>query len=51
MIRHNAAKLELIPGMKVVYLVFNVVLLKGYHGQHPFPNPILVDDNAEYEVE
>ena len=49
MVRRNAAKLELPPGMKV-YPVFNVALLNRYHGQHLLPNPILVDGNAEYEV-
>ena len=46
----NAAKLELPPGMKV-HPVFNVALLKSYHSQCLIPNPISVDDDAEYEVE
>ena len=50
MIRCNAAKLELLPGMKV-HPVFNMALLKKHHGQHLIPNPISVEDNAEYEVE
>ena len=50
MIGHNAAKLELPLGMKV-YPVFNVALLKRYHSKRFLPNPILVDNNAEYEVE
>ena len=50
MVRRNAAKLELPPGMKV-NPIFNVALLKRYHGQRLLPNPILVDDDAEYEVE
>ena len=50
MVRCNAAKLELPPGMKV-HPVFNVALLKRYHGQHLLPNLILVDGNAEYKVE
>ena len=50
MVRRNGAKLELPPGMKV-HPVFNVALLKRYHGQCFLPNPILVDGNAEYEVE
>ena len=50
MVRWNAAKLELPAGMKV-HPVFNVVLLKRYHGQRLLPNPILVDGNAEYKVE
>ena len=49
MVRHNAAKLELPPGMKV-HPIFNVALLKRYHGQCLIPNPILVDDDAKYEV-
>ena len=50
MIGHNAAKLELPPGIKV-HPVFNVALLKRYHGQHILPNPISVDKDAENEVE
>ena len=50
MVGRNAAKLELPPGIKV-HPVFNVALLKRYHGQRLIPNPISVDDNAEYEVE
>ena len=50
MVGRNAAKLELPPGMKV-HPIFNVALLKRYHSQCLIPNPILVDDNAEYEVE
>ena len=50
MIRCNAAKLELPPSMKV-YPIFNVALLKKYHGQYLIPNPILVDDDAEYEID
>ena len=50
MVGRNAAKLELLPGMKV-YPVFNVVLLKRYHGQRLLPNAISVDGDAEYEVE
>ena len=50
MIGCNVAKLELPPGIGV-HPVFNVVLLKRYHGQRLFPNPILVDDDAEYEIE
>ena len=50
MVGHNAAKLELPPGIKV-HPVFNAVLLKRYHGQCLLPNPILVDSNAEYKVE
>ena len=49
MVGCNAAKLELPPGMKV-HPVFNVALLKRYHGQCFIPNTILVDENAEYEV-
>ena len=50
MIGHNAAKLELPPGKKV-YPVFNVELLKRYHSQYLIPNLVLVEDNAEYEIE
>ena len=50
MIICNAAKSELPLGIKV-HLVFNVALLKRYHGQRLLPNLISVDDNAEYEVE
>ena len=50
MVGHNAAKLELPLGMKV-HPVFNVALLKRYHGQCLIPNPILVEDDVEYEVE
>ena len=50
MVGRNAAKLELPPGMKV-HPIFNVALLKRYHFQRLIPNPILVDDNAKYEVE
>ena len=50
MVGCNAAKLELPPGMKV-HPVFNIALLKRYHGQRLIPNPILVDDDAEHEVE
>ena len=46
MIRCNAAKIELPPGMKV-YSMVNVALLKKYHGQHLIPSPISVDDDAE----
>ena len=49
MVRRNAAKLELPLGMKV-HPIFNVALLKRYHGQCLILNPILVDDNAKYEV-
>ena len=31
--------------------VFNMALLNRYHSKCLFPNPILVDDNAEYKVE
>ena len=50
MVRRNAAKLELPPGMKV-HPVFNVALLKRYHRQCLLPNPISVDGDAECEVE
>ena len=50
MVGRNAAKLELPLGMKV-HPIFNVALLKRYHGEHLLPNPISVDSNAEYEVE
>ena len=50
MVRRNAAKLELQPGMKV-YPVFNIALLKRYYGQCLLLNPISVDGDAEYEVE
>ena len=50
MVGHNAAKLELPPGMKV-HPVFNIALLKRYHGQRLLPNLILVDGNTEYKVE
>ena len=50
MVGHNAAKLELPPGMKV-HPVFNIALLKRYHRPHLLPNPILVDGNAEYKEE
>ena len=50
MIRHNAAKLELTLGMKV-HLVFNMALLTRYHSQCLILNLILVEDDAEYEVE
>ena len=45
----NAAKLELPPGMKV-HPIFNIALLKRYHSQSLIPNPISVDDDAEYKV-
>ena len=50
MIGHNAAKIDLTPEMKV-NPAFNVALLKRYHGQCLIPKLILVEDNAEYEVE
>ena len=50
MVKHNATKLELPPGMKI-HPVFNVALLKRYHRQSLLPNPILVDGDAEYKVE
>ena len=50
MIGYNAAKLELPPVMNV-YPVFNVAILKKYHGKHLLLNVIMVDDNAEYKVE
>ena len=46
----NAVKLELPPKMNL-YPVLNVALLKRYHGQYLLLNLILVDHNAEYEVE
>ena len=49
MVGRNAAKLELPPRMKV-HPVFNIALLKRYHSQCLIPNPISVDDNAEYKV-
>ena len=49
MVGRNAAKLELPLGMKV-HPVFNVALLKKYHGQRLMANPISVDNDAEYEV-
>ena len=50
MVGRNAAKLELPLGMKV-HPVFNVALLKKYHGQRLMTNPISVDNDAEYEVQ
>ena len=50
MIGYNAAKLELPLRMKV-HPMFNMVLLKGHHVQRLLPNAILVDDDAEYEIE
>ena len=50
MIGRNAAKLVLPPGMKVLP-IFNVAFLKRYHSQYFLPNPILVDNGADYEVE
>ena len=50
MVGCNVAKLELPPGIKV-HPIFNVALLKRYHGQCLLLNPILVDDDAEYKVE
>ena len=50
MVGHNAGKLELPIEIKV-HMVFNVALLKRYHGKCLLPNPISVDDNAEYEVD
>ena len=50
MVGCNAAKLELPLGMKV-YPVLNMAFFKRYQGQPLTPNPIVVDDNAEYEVE
>ena len=47
MIRHNAAKLDLPPGIRV-YPIFNVALLKKYHGQHLILNTTSIDDDAEY---
>ena len=44
------AKLELPLWMKI-NSVFNVALLKRYHGQYLIPNPISVEDDAEYKVE
>ena len=49
MIGHNTAKLEL-PLVIKVHPVFNVALLKKYYGNCLLLNPILVDNNAEYEV-
>ena len=49
MVGRSTAKLELPPGMKV-HPIFNIALLKRYHGQCLIPNPISVDDDAEYEV-
>ena len=46
----NAAKLELPLAMKV-HPIFYVALLKRYQRQCLLPNPILLDDNAQYEVE
>ena len=45
MVGRNAAKLELLPGMKV-RPVFNVALLKRYHSQPLIPNLISVDYDA-----
>ena len=50
MIGCNTAKLELLLGIKV-NPIFNVALLKRYHGQRLLPSLILVDDNAKYKVE
>ena len=49
MVGRNAAKLELPPGIKV-HPIFNIALLKRYHGQCLIPNPISVDDDAKYKV-
>ena len=50
MVRRNAAKLELPPGLKV-HLLFNIALLKRYHGQCLLLNLISLDGDAEYKVE
>ena len=47
---YKAAKLALPLGIKA-HPVFNMTLLKRYYGQCLIPNPISVEDDAEYEVE
>ena len=46
----NAFKLQLPESMKV-HPIFNVSLLRKYHGEYSPPGPIIVEGEAEYEVE
>ena len=46
----NAFELELPMTMKV-HPVFNVSLLRRYHGVYSPPGPIIVEGKLEYEVE
>ena len=46
----NAFELDLPVTMKV-HPVFNVSLLRLYHGVYSPPGPIIVEGEAEYEVE
>ena len=46
----NAFELELPMTMKV-HPVFNVSLLRLYHGVYSPPGPIIVEGKVEYEVE
>ena len=46
----NAFKLQLPESMKV-HPVFNVSLLRKYHGEYSPPGPIIVEGEVEYKVE
>ena len=46
----NAFELELPMTMKV-HPVFNVSLLRLYHGIHSPPGPVIVKGKAKYEVD
>ena len=50
MVIHSVSNLKLPLAMKV-HVLFNVALLKRYHGKYLLLNLTLADDDAEYEVE
>ena len=50
-VNSNAYKLALPTSLHLLHPVFNISVLKPYHGTViPPPNPIQIDGNLEYEV-